>query len=257
MSKSRLICVLLSAALLHACTTVSEPARPRPASNTDAAQANLTVGVTYVREGRPDLAVEALTRALRFDPRLADAHYTIAIAYDQLNRLELAEEHYLRATQLEPNSSEAANAYGVFLCRQGRWNDARRYYERVLADSRYTTPDTALTNAGVCARQAGDLVSADQYFREALRINNSSPEALTALMEMAYEEENYLRARAFMQRYLDSQAAHPSVLLMCVQIENQLNNPAEAESCAARLRDSFPRSPEAARLQQVSDARIR
>ncbi len=115
----------------------------------------------------------------------------------------------------------------------------------------------ARTNAGVCARQAGDLVSAERYFREALTINNTSPEALTALMEMAYEDANFLRARAFMQRYLDSQAAHPSVLWMCVQIENQLNNPAEADSCAARLTELFPSSPEAARLQQLSDARIR
>jgi type IV pilus assembly protein PilF len=257
MSMSRLICALLAVAVLQACTTVTEPARPRPASNEEAARANLNVGVTYVREGRPDLAVDALTRALRIDPRLADAHYTIAIAYDQLSRFELAEEHYQRATQLEPANSQAANAYAVFLCRQGRWNDARRYYERVINDRRYPTPDTALTNAGVCAREAGDRENAEQYFRNALTINNSSPEALTALMEMAYEDENYLRARAFMQRYLESQEAHPAVLWMCVQIENQLNNPTEADSCATRLTDLFPTSPEAARLQQVSDARVR
>jgi type IV pilus assembly protein PilF len=257
MSKSRLLCVLLSAVLAHACTTVSQPARPRAASNTDAAKANLNVGVTYVREGRPDLAVDALNRALQLDPRLADAHYTIAIAYDQLGRFELAEEHYQRAAQIEPDNSLSANGYAVFLCRQGRWNEARKYYDRVISDKRYPTPATVLANAGVCARDAGDRESAEQYFRNALTLNNSSPDALTALMEMAYEDGNYLRARAFMQRYLDSQAAHPAVLWMCVQIENQLNNSAEADACAARLTDLFPTSPEAARLQQVSDARVR
>ena len=257
MSKSRVVLLLGATLLLGACVTVSEPARPRAASNTEAATANLNVGVTYVREGRPDLAVEALTRALRLDPRLAAAHYTIAIAYDQLRRFELAEQHYARAAELDPSNSEAANNYAVFLCRQGRWDEARRYYERVIRDARYPTPGAALNNAGICAREAGDLASAELYFREVLRLDNASPDALTALMEIAYEEQNYLRARAFMQRYLGSLDANPAVLWMCVQIENQLNNPVEADSCAARLTNLFPTSPEAARLQQVTDARIR
>ena len=257
MSMSRTVLVVVAAALLGACVTVSEPAGPRRASDSEAARANLNVGVTYVREGRPDLAVEALTRALNFEPRLAEAHYTIAIAYDQLGRLELAEEHYRTAAQLEPNNAQAANNYAVFLCRQGRWNDARRYYERVVQDTRYSTPVVARNNAGNCARNAGDLDSAERYFRDALRLNTASPEALSALMEIAYEQENYFSARAFMQRYMASQAANPSVLWMCVQIENQLDNVAEADSCAMRLTELFPASPEAARLQQLSDARIR
>ncbi|MCZ6586307.1 MAG: type IV pilus biogenesis/stability protein PilW, partial [Gammaproteobacteria bacterium] len=51
-------------------TTSSVPAL----NGEDAAIANLNLGVGYLRQGRTELAVEILERALSFDPRLADAH---------------------------------------------------------------------------------------------------------------------------------------------------------------------------------------
>lgn len=229
---------------LQACTTVSEPARPRAASTEEAAQANLNVGIAYVREQRYALAIDALTRALDINPRLADAHSTIAIAYDQIGDFELAEEHYRRATQLESNNAVAANSYAVFLCRGGRWDEAERYFRTAVDNPRYPTPDIALTNAGLCARNAGDEAAAEEYLREALTRNNSSAVALSAMMDLSYSQGNYLRARAFMQRYLTSQPPSAQVLSMCVRIETQLGNSAEAAECRATLNERFPGAPE-------------
>lgn len=258
MNATRIVCVFLCCFLVQACVTTSEPARPEPASDEEAARANLNLGAAYVREGRPDIAVESLQRAIRLDPRLADAHSTIAIAYDQLGDFELAEEHYERATQLDPRNAPAANSYAVFLCRLGRWRDAEPYFRRAIDDRRYATPDVALINAGICARDADDTASAEQYFRAALSRNNTSPEALSGLMELAYESDNFLRARAFMQRYRQSQAPSAPVLWMCIQIERQLQNPTASRECETELLEQFPASPEAFRLQQLSnDARSR
>jgi type IV pilus assembly protein PilF len=252
MKATPLFLFVLVGLVAQACVTATQPARPQRASDEDAARANLTVGAAYVREGRPDLAVEALRRALRIAPRMSDAHATIAIAYDQLGDFEQAEDHYHRATDLEPRNPTAANSYAVFLCRQGRWTDAEPYFERAIESPSYPTPGVAMVNAGICARSAKDLVKAEQYFRAALSRDNTSAAALSGLMEMAFESDNFLRARAFMQRYLDSQAANPSVLWMCVQIERQLDNPAASQSCETQLLELFPTSPEALRVQQLS-----
>ena len=257
MNAYRLILILAVACTLQACVTTSEPARPAPASDEEASLANLNLGAAYVREGRPDLAIEALERALSIDPQLSVAHSTIAIAYDQLSSFELAEEHYRRATELNRSDSGAANSYAVFLCRQGRWNDAEEYFIRAINDPRYPTPDIAMVNAGICARSSDDSGKADEYFRAALSKNSALPAALSGLMELAYDSGNFLRARAFMQRYLDSQPATSSVLWMCVQIERELDNPAAVQDCERRLVEQFPTSPEASRLQLSSDARTR
>ena len=79
----------------------------------------------------------------------------------EIGSLEDAEMHYRRATELAPSNGAAANAYAAFLCsRQNRWADAEAYFPRAAADSTYLTPEVALTNAGVCARDAGQAEAA-------------------------------------------------------------------------------------------------
>src|SRR5690606_30779618 len=121
-----------------------------------------------------------------------------------------------RATQLEPSNPAAANSYAVFLCRQGNWRQAEPYFRRAVENPRYPTPAAALTNAGVCARDAGnDLEAAEQYFRAALSRNPSFPDALYNMMDLSYRAENYLQARAFLQRYMDASQPTSAVLWLC------------------------------------------
>ncbi|MBN1240407.1 MAG: type IV pilus biogenesis/stability protein PilW, partial [Gammaproteobacteria bacterium] len=200
--------------------------------------------------------LEKLQRALEEDSRLADAHSAIALAYDQLGNSEEAERHYRRATQLEPGNGAAANSYAVFLCRRDRWHDAEPYFRRAADNPRYPTPAAALSNAGVCAMSAGEPERAEEYFRAALAQDARFPEALSGMMELAYQQENYLQARAFLQRYTDVSEPDAQILLLCFNIEQRLEDPAAAERCAARLRSEFPESAELAQLRQFErDAR--
>ncbi len=243
------VLVLLCQGCISATTTTTSSSSRAPASSDeDAAIANLNLGVGYLRQGRAELAVGILERALSFDPRLADAHSSIAVAYDQLGRSEEAEEHYRRATRLEPNNPGAANSYAVFLCRNDRWDDAERYFRRAADNPRYTTPAAALANAGVCARSAGESAVAERYFREALARNPGYSDALFHMTDLALQDKNFLQARAFMQRYLESATANPEILWLCFQIEQQLDSLTRAQACATRLRDQFPDSAEATRL---------
>jgi type IV pilus assembly protein PilF len=223
----------------------------KPRSSESAAVANMNLGAGYLRQGRFDLAIERLQRALKEDPRLADAHSTIAIAYDQLGDFDNAEEHYKRATQLEPDNSSAANNYAVFLCRRDRWRDAEPYFKRAVDNPKYSTPEAALTNAGKCAAGAKDTKKAEQYFRQALTRNPQYADALSSMADLAFQQGNYLQARAFVQRFLDAQKPTASILALCVDTEQKLGNRAASDRCLQRLRDGFPGSPEVARLQET------
>ncbi len=250
MKAGRWILVLVACGFTQACTT-SGTTQQRPASDSDAAVANMNLGAGYVRQGRADLALEPLQRALELDPRLVDAHSTIAIAYDQLGRAAEAEPHYRRATALAPTNAGAANSYAVFLCRQGRWNDAEGYFRRAANNPQYQTPEAALANAGLCARNAGEVEKAEEYFREALDRNPAYPDALSSLADLSYRRENYLQARAFLQRYFDAQQPNASLLWICFNVERELENAAGAERCANQLRERFPQSQELSQLQEL------
>jgi len=223
----------------------------KPPTEKEAAVANVNLAAGYINQGRPEIAIDRLQRALKQDPKLVDAHTTIALAYDLLGSPEDAETHYKKATQLEPDNSSAANGYAVFLCKHNRWKDAEPYFKRATANLKYQTPEVAYTNAGTCALNAGDKAKAEENFRAALTRNPVYADALEAMLDMSYQEKNYLQARAFLQRYRDAKPVTAQVLWMCVDIEQHLNNHDAANRCAAQLRESFPDSPEAARLKQL------
>ena len=185
--------------LLQACVSTSTTPEHKPSAQ-EAAVANVNLAAGYLKQGKPESAIEILQRAIKQDPKLADAHSMIAVAYDQLGAKEDAETHYKKATQLEPENSAAANAYAVFLCRNTRWKDAEPYFQRAVANLKYQTPEVSYTNAGVCALNAGDREKAEQNFRAALTRKPNYPDALEGMLEMSYQDKNYMQARAFLAR---------------------------------------------------------
>jgi type IV pilus assembly protein PilF len=236
--------------VMQACVSTSTTPEHKPTQQ-EAAVANVNLAAGYLRQSKPETAIEILQRAIKQDPKLADAHSMIAVAYDQLGSREDAETHYKKATQLEPENSAAANAYAVFLCRNTRWKDAEPYFQKAVANYKYQTPEVSYTNAAVCALSAGDREKAEQNFRAALTRKPNYPDALEGMLEMSYQDKNYLQARAFLARYRDVKPATAEVLWMCFNIEDQLKNHDAANRCAAQLREGFPDSPELQQLNQV------
>lgn len=245
------ICVALVLAFGAAACVSTGPTAIEPASDEDAAQANVNLGIGYLSQGRPDAALDALTRALDLNSRSVDAHSAIALAYDQLNDTAQAEVHHRRATQLDPNNGFAQNSYAVFLCRQDRWTDAQRYFDRAIQNPRYDSPNTARINAGTCALSDGDLASAEGYFRAALNEEPANAGALAGMIEISVQSDNFLQGRAFAQRLFAVSTPNARQLLLCYVIESSLNDASAADRCAQQLRSDYPASQEVAQLRQL------
>ena len=241
--KIAVVSVLLAGAVaVTGCVTEGSIA-PEPASDAEQAEANLALGIGYLQEERPDLAIEALQRAIDIQPRLADAHRTIAIAYDQIGDSELAEEHHRRATQLAPRNADTQNGYAVFLCRQNRWSDAEPYFERAIAASARQAALTPVMNAATCASSAGDIEATESFLRAALDIDQSNVNALRGMVDVSIRTANYFQGRAFWQRLERSTQIQAEDLLSCYVIESGLNADDAATACADRLEREFPGSP--------------
>ena len=248
----RSLILVVTVALASACVT--EGPRPiEPASDEDAAQANLNLGVGYLQQGRADAAVDALERALELNPRLVDAHSTVALAYDELGDTEEAESHHRRAIQIDPNNPDVENRYAVFLCRHARWTDAERYFDKAINNPRYTNRTLALVNAGTCARSANDLDAAEENFRAALEDDPANVGALEGMVDLSIRTGNYLQGRAFVQRLFAATRPQPAHLLMCYVVESELGDARAANDCATDLRTRFPDAPEIGRLTELQD----
>jgi type IV pilus assembly protein PilF len=232
------------------CITTGEK-RSSTIDTAEASQVNLNLGIGYIRQGRFDLAREKLEKALRQNPELAEAYSALALVYDNLGEPASAEENFRTAVQLAPENSSVLNTYAVFLCRQRRGEEAEAYFLQAATNPRYTTPEAALTNAGVCMLQMGDAEQAETYFRDALAKNSRFPDALFQLTVIAYDRDNLLQARAFLQRYLAAAPPNPQILWLGFRIERGLGDERAAERYGGQLKTKFPESTESTQLREL------
>lgn len=244
------IFTLAAAVLLAACS--GDPSLPTGAAALEAARLNLQMGVDYARKGEYALAVEKLQRSIKEDATVAEAHSTLAFVYAQMGQAGLAEEQYRKALVLGPDDANVRNNFGVFLCANGKPAEAQRYFVEAANNKNYPTPAAAWTNAGVCARRHSDLDAAERYFREALQVNPKFPEALAQMAWLTNQQKDYLRSRAFLQRYTDVAQPTPETLMLGVMNERQLGDADAAQNYASRLLRDFPDSEQASNLKSPS-----
>lgn len=243
----RLIAGLAAGWLLVGCvqtTTVTGGISP-DADDGDAAQLNYELGARYFRNGNYELARDRLLLSLDLDPNNAIVHSTLALTYERLGNLRLATESYENAVRAEPKNFDVQNAYAVFLCRQGSFKQAHKHFERAAKATENDNAYVTLTNAGVCMMQKPDVAEAEAYFRRALDRKSDYGDALLQLSLLKFSAEDFLSARAFLQRYLSSNIPSAGVLLLGVRIEEALGDDRAREEYSNRILREFPESQEA------------
>ena len=218
------------------------------ASPENAAKYNARLGAEYLRKGRTKLADEKLKKALEQNPQSAEAHHYYALLQQALKQDEKAREHFIKAIKYAPNNPEINNNYGSFLCKQKQFDAAESHFLRALKDPLYSTPAFALTNAGVCAHDAGKHSKAQSFLSKALEKQPNFAPALYATAKLAYDQRNYSRAQAFLFRYKEIAGESAKSLALCKQIHVQLGELKTADACSARLLKLYPNSKEAVSL---------
>jgi len=238
---------------LAGCTTTETNPLPGMEPNLkEAARLNMHLGVDYMRKGELEIALEKLKRAIEQDPDLAPAHSSIAFVYARKGDNERAEAHYREALDLNSEDPSTMNNFGVFLCGMGELKEAEKLFLEAARTSDYPTPEAAWTNAGVCARKKPDLDKAETYFREALAVNPQFPDALAQMAWITYQKKDYLRARAFLQRYESGSKPTAETLWVGARTERALGDRVAALSYERRLKTQFPESPETYDLMRQS-----
>lgn len=242
--------LLASMLVLAACVTeTTGNLRPQsPPDLVEAARINTQLGADYARQGRFDVAEEKLRKAVEQDDRYAPAHTALAYVLTQNGNTADAEREYRRSLSLAPDDAGTHNNFGVFLCGQGKYAEADKSFRAALAERNYSTPEAAWTNAGVCQLKAGNKVAAEDAFREALKLNPEFPDALAQIALITYRQGDWLRTRAFIQRYEKVGSRTPEILLIAAGTERQLGDRVAARRYEQALLREFPESDQAVQL---------
>lgn len=236
--------MLLCLAILAGCVSEGTSTR-RTTLGEDAADQNYQLGARYYRNGNYELARDRLERAIEYDSRMVDAHNLHALTMVQLGNDRLATESFNRAVRLAPNNPDVRNAYAVYLCQKEQYDEAVVQFERAIGIIENEETYLMMTNAGVCVSKKPDPEMAEKYFRDALTVRPTHPEALIQMAALQFGNEDSLRARAFLERYLSTNPPTPAVLYLAVQIETQDGNDRAATDYINQLIREFPESAEA------------
>lgn len=239
------------ALMLGACVT--EHPNGSPLYKPDMAEAsrlNTQLGLEYAREGQWALAMDKLKLAITERDDYAPAHAALAYVYARHGDNDLAEQEYRRALSLDADDPDTQNNFGVFLCGRGRSAEAQKLFRRAAANRNYSTPEAAWTNAGICPGTSQADAEAD--FMRALQANPQFPEALQQMAQLSFERKQYLRARAFEQRYRKVAKPGPGMLLLSARTERALGETARADNYETQLVQQYPDSPEASQLSATT-----
>jgi type IV pilus assembly protein PilF len=242
--------LLAAAALLLAagCASSSHSAKKR----SDASNANMQLGISYLNQGELGLAKQKLERALAENPGDPNVHSAMAMLEDRLGHPDKADNEFKAALGLARDNPDIQNNYAVYLCRTGRADEGVRYFEMAAHNALYRTPEVAHTNAGVCLRNAKRDTQAAMSFQRALRVKPNFAEAAYQLADLDFERGEVAEARATADSFASSFEATPDLLLIGVRIARKQGDRMAEEKYARKLRMDFPSSDQTRALADLS-----
>lgn len=203
-------------------------------------QTNLARTLQRMQEGDLTAAEKDVRAALKMDPASVDALTLLAVIEDRQGRLDKAGESYRRAAELAPGMGATQNNYGTWLCANGFAAESLVWFDRAISAPEYAAAGSALANAGSCALKSGQRERAARDLRQALAQDPRSAVALEAMAELEFGQQQYLSARAFVERRLAAAPATAAVLKLASQIEDRLGDKAAASRYVQRIRAEFP-----------------
>jgi len=148
-------------------------------------------GIRYYNEGKYDLAVESLERAIektkRTDPTYAlgrfyaaECHAHIGTAKLHAGELEEALSHFEKAVEQNPTYPDIFYRMGVILSKLGRFDEAVEALGRAIElNSSYFE---AICYLGIILYENGRVEDADRCFRRAMKIGAENPSPISKFL---------------------------------------------------------------------------
>lgn len=158
----------------------------------DHADTSYLLGTLNLQQGRSDLAVPLLQKALAHNPANATARNNLGVALKGLGRFSEAIEAYKAALDQEPGNASALNNMGVAHMGLDEAHEAEACFRRALE----IKPDyvEAHNNLGRALEARGDLQAAAAAYQQAIALMPGCGEAHLALASLGPVQPRHVQA---------------------------------------------------------------
>ena len=238
--------LLLGALLLGGCASQSQQSGINMSDDfdrTSAAKTRISLGLTYLKNGNYSQAKFNLDKALEFDPNLADAHFSIAYYYQLVGESARADSAYREAMDLAPQNADIINSYGAFLCQQGRYPEAKKYFLKAVNSDNYSSTAETYENLALCSQSQGEIDDAIQYMQSAVNHSPTRAKSLYILAEMLASQDMWAQAKDVLRRYERVAPVSAESLWLTAEIEYGLGNYQASRGYGDMLIANYPDHP--------------
>lgn len=258
-SISTIVAVLAGIMFLAGCagfgTTSNQEVQPRPeqttmppaakvASEQERAKVHTDLGFAYFRDGKLEIALGEAQVALDNLSSFAPAHNLKGLVHMMLGQNQLAESAFRQAVGHAPENPEIANNFGWFLCQTGRVSEAFTYFNRVVRNPLYKTPEKVLHNMGVCALIDKDDKAGESYLLRTLRMDAGNLRAYYLLADLAYRRGQFDQARDWLKKLHARIEPTSETIWLALRIDRKLGDRGSEAAHMGVLRGKFKDSPE-------------
>lgn len=248
----RILLIILLPNIITACVTQQyvdddkSPVVQTDATNNEIAMTRISLGIGYLNIGNTKQAKFNLEKAKRFAPKLVQVHTAFAHYYDSVGEPELAIASYEEALSLKSNDADTLNNYGVFLCRQGRLDDAEKQFLKAINVPSYILVSESYENLALCQLKENKFEKAQEYLEKSITHSPSRASALQQMAILQYAKQEYQQAEIFIKRYEKStRRFSANALALAFKINEKQRKIKVAKNYASLLLKMFPNSYEA------------
>ena len=208
------------------------------------ARIRLELAAGYFSNGQTNVALDELKQSIAADPTLFEAHNLRGLIYMRLNDVPLAEESFKRALSLNPKAATVQHNYGWLLCQQSRMNESYQQFNSALANPVYAERAKTLMALGLCQKQGGLKVEAENSLLRSYELDPGNPITGFNLATLALQRKDYVRAQFYIRRINNSELANAESLWLGIKIERQMGNRDGMAQLGGQLKKRFPQAPE-------------
>ena len=206
------------------------------------AEAHVALGMDYLKRGKFEIAREEFNLAISIDPNSDDAFHGKGLLLAQTGFVKDAKRNFARAVRINRSNFRAANDYGIYLCKNDEAEKGIAALKKMAARSDNIYRANTSLGLAVCYRALNQPEQSKQYFRTVLESDPRLPQALLPMAEISYQQGNYLSARAFIERYINTGARAERGLVAGANIERRLGDKEKARQYVRELRRLYPTS---------------